>query len=224
MQTDKNNAPLSFKAIHQELRLCAFAVAKLFKENLTEKFGFKKENLDTIYSFYEIWFFLLSGVDIRCHSFLKNNEIRERLFIYLIDEMFSDLGIETAKEKNKIVEAMNIRLEEYGNALKKSKTAEELNKEIALLFIQKLTHAIMKKEFLNQPSIGLFPLQEGIITTVYAGGVVFYIKCFGMFLDTIFATDEQFYFLDQSKISAIKNEVQDKRKEFLDKYDREGKN
>lgn len=216
MENDPNNIPLSFKTIHQELKTCTVQVGKLFKENLPESFGFKKENLDSIYSLYEIWFFLLSGIDIRCHSFLKNNDVRERLFIYLIDEMFSDLGIETAKEKNIIVGAMNIRLEEYGNVLQKSKTAEEMNKGITLLFIQKFTHAVMKKEFLNEPSIGLFPLQEAPILAVYVHSM-FYMKIFNTFLDTIFATNEQFCLLDESKIEIIKNEAREKGKEFLEK-------
>lgn len=216
MENNSNNIPLSFKTIHQELKTCTVQIGKLFKENLPENFGFKKENLDSIYSLYEIWFFLLSGVDIRCHSFLKNNEVRERLFIYLIDEMFSDLGIETAKEKNIIVGAMNIRLEEYGNVLHKSKNAEEMNKETTLLFVQKFTHAIMKKEFLNEPSIGLFPLQEAPILAVYVHSI-FYIKIFNTFLDSIFATGEQFSSLDESRINIIKNEVYEKRKKFLDK-------
>lgn len=217
MESTKDDIPLSFKTIHRELAACAAVIVGLFNENLPEKFGFKKENFDSVYGFYEIWFFLLSGVDMRCHSFLKNNDIRERLFIYLIDEMFSDLGIETAKEKNEIVEAMNIRLEEYGNALNKSKTAQELNKEITLIFIQKLTHAIMKREFLNQTSIGLFPLQEGIITSGYTVAI-FYIKAFDIFLDTIFATNDQFCFLDEGKINTIRTESLEKRKELLAKF------
>lgn len=216
MENNPKNIPLSFKTIHQELKTCTVQVGKLFKENLPENFGFKKENLDSIYSLYEIWFFLLSGIDIRCHSFLKNNEVRERLFNYLIDEMFSDLGIETAKEKNIIVGAMNVRLEEYGNVLQKSKTAEEMNKGITLLFIQKFTHAVIKKEFLNEPSIGLFPLQEAPILAVYVHSM-FYMKIFNTFLDTIFATNEQFCLLDESKIETIKNKAHEKGKEFLEK-------
>lgn len=216
MENNPNNIPLSFKTIHQELKTCTVQVGKLFKENLPESFGFKKENLDSIYSLYEIWFFLLSGIDIRCHSFLKNNEVRERLFNYFIDEMFSDLGIETAKEKNIIVGAMNIRLEEYGDVLQKSKTAEEMNKGITLLFIQKFTHAVMKKEFLNEPSLGLFPLQEGPILEVSVHSI-FYIKIFNTFLDSIFATNEQFSALDENRINIIKNEAYEKRKEFLEK-------
>ena len=61
MENDPNNIPLSFKTIHQELKTCAVQVGKLFKENLPKSFGFKK-NLDSIYSLYEIWFFLLSGL------------------------------------------------------------------------------------------------------------------------------------------------------------------
>ena len=142
--------------------------------------------------------------------------MRERLFIYLIDEMFSDLGIETTKEKNVIVGAMNIRLKEYGNVLQKSKTAEEMNKEGNLLFVQRFTHAVMKKEFLNEPSIGLFPLQEAPILAVYVHSI-FYIKIFNTFLDSIFATGEQFSSLDESKIETIKNEAYEKGKEFLEK-------
>ncbi len=213
---NKNDVPLSFKTIHQELKTCTVQVGKLFKENLPESFGFKKENLDSIYSLYEIWFFLLSGIDIRCHSFLKNNEVRERLFNYLIDEMFSDLGIEIAKEKNIIIGAMNIRLEEYGNVLQKSKTAEEMNKGTTLLFIQKFAHAVMKKEFLNEPSIGLFPLQEGPILAVYVHSI-FYIKIFNNFLDAIFATKEQFTLLDENKINIIISGLQEQIKESVEK-------
>ncbi len=213
---NKNDIPLSFKTIHQKLKTCTVQVGRLFKENLPESFGFKKENLDSIYSLYEIWFFLLSGIDIRCHSFLKSNEVREHLFIYLIDKMFSDLGIETAKEKNVIVRAMNTRLEEYGNILQKSKTAEEVNKGSTLFFVQKFTHAVMRKEFLNEPSIGLFPLQEGPILAVYVHSL-FYIKIFNTFLDAIFATKEQFILLDENKINLIKNELQEQIKESVEK-------
>jgi hypothetical protein len=214
METNKENIPPSFKEVHQELKFCMASVGKLFKQNLTEEFGFKKENLDTIYSFYEIWFLLLSGIDIRSYSLLKNNEIRERLFIYLGDEMFRDLGIENKKQKSEIIVAMNTRLEEYSNVIKESK---EFNKDITLLFIKKLTHAIMKKDFLNQPNMGLFPLQEQIVLEIYVDCAVFYIKSFNVFLDTILATSEQFGSLDENQIEIIKKEAQEKRKEFSDK-------
>lgn len=218
MTIDKDNIPNSFKEVHQEIKSCAASVGKLFKENLTEQFGFKKENLDTIYSFYEVWFFLLSGIDIRSHYSLKNNDVGEQLFIYLGDEMFMDLGIETAHEKNKIIESMNIRLEEYGNLLKNSKDSGEFNKDIALLFTQKLTHAIMKKEFLNQSKrYGLFPIEEQIVLEVYVHCGIFYIKSFNVFLDTIFATGDKFLFLNEGEIDVIKKEAEEKRKEFLEK-------
>jgi hypothetical protein len=128
--------------------------------------------------------------------------------------MFRDLGIENKKQKSEIIVAMNTRLEEYSNVIKESK---EFNKDIALLFIKKLTHAIMKKDFLNQPSMGLFPLQEQIVLEIYVDCAVFYMKSLNVFLDTILATGEQFCFLEESKIDIIKKEAQEKRGEFLDK-------
>jgi|GEM_PF-3316050 len=208
MGTNKNKIPLSFDAIHQELETCTISVLRLFTENLNEKFGFKKENLDSVYSFYEIWLFLLSSIEIKSHFLLKDHELKKRLLIYLIDEMFRDLGINTAKEKNVIVWTINVRLEEYGNLLKKSNSAEELNKNTLLLFVQKLSHAFMKKEFLNEPSIGLFPLQEGIVTGVYANGALFYIKKFNFFLDNMLKTGKNFSSLNEKEIVAIKNRME----------------
>lgn len=211
MENNKNYIPLSFSHIYQNLKDCVISIQELFTQNLTElgteELGLKKENLDTIYCFYEIYFYLLSGVDMRCYSFLKDNEIREHLYIYLTDKMFSDLGIQAAKEKNIIAGAMNVRLEEYSDLLKKSTTAEDLNKSIFLLFIKKLTHSFMRKGFLNEPSSGLFPLQEGIVTSIYANGVISYIKRFNSFLDDIFKTGEKFITLDENEIFEIKSKA-----------------
>ncbi|MBI4995236.1 hypothetical protein HZC21_06420 [Candidatus Peregrinibacteria bacterium] len=207
MENNKHYAPLSFSHIYQNLKDCAISIQEIFTQNLTEELGFKKENLDTIYCFYEICFFLLSGIDMRCYSFLKNDEIREHLFIYLTDKLFGDLDIQAAKEKNIVAGAMNVRLEEYSNLLKKSNTAEELNKSIFLLLIKKLTHSLIKKGFLNEPSAGLFPLQEGIVTSIYANSALLYIKRFNSFLDDIFKTGERFITLDENEIFEIKSKA-----------------
>jgi len=74
----------------------------------------------------------------------------------------------------------------------------------------------MKKEFLNEPSVGLFPLQEAPILAVYVHSI-FYIKIFNNFLDSIFKTNEQFILLDENRINIIKNELQEQIKESVEK-------
>jgi len=210
-----NNSPLSFEAIHEEVKNHTTIILQTFSKHLTGYHGFEKVEFDTIFNFYEIWFFLLSGVDMRCHSLLKDDEIRKNLFLYLIDKMFEDLDIKDPKVKNIIIEAMNIRLEEYGDLLKNSNNVDEFNKSLLLLFIQKLTHSFMKKEFLNEPSIGLFPLYEGIIINVYISDVIIYMKRLNLFLDSIFETGKDFCLLGENKIKEIKNSVEKKSVEFL---------
>ena len=105
-----------------------------------------------------------------------------------------------------------MRLKEYDDAVKKSKTAEEFSKNTTILFIEKLTHAIMKREFLNQQGVCLFPLEKALIFSGYATVGVFYTKDFNIFLDMIFATNEQFCFLDESKINLIKKGAHEKNK------------